>query len=336
MSERLFGTNGVRGVVNEDMNVQLALDVGKAIGTFMGGKVAIATDTRTSAHMIKNAVSAGLMASGVEVLDLGMLPTPALQYYVKGSAVKGGVMITASHNPPEFNGIKCVDYDGTEMPRDKEEMIEAIYFNQSFAQKSWRTVGSMRPITGVGQTYISVVRRQVDHAAIEDAKLKVVLDCANGAGSATSPQLLESLGVKAITLNANPQGTFPGHESEPTPENLRDLVEMVKVTGADLGIAHDGDADRCIFVDDKGNYLYGDRSLAIVAALCRRREGRRHGGHAGEHILLRGGRGQVRWRRGHLYQGRLAGGGAQDDRGQGHLRRRGERRAHLPGAPVLP
>ena len=265
MSERLFGTNGVRGVVNEDMSVQLALDVGKAIGTFMGGKVAIATDTRTSAHMIKNAVSAGLMASGVEVLDLGMLPTPALQYYVKGSAVKGGVMITASHNPPEFNGIKCVDYDGTEMPRHKEEMIEAIYFNQSFAQKSWRTVGSMRPITGVGQTYITVVRRQVDHTAIEDAKLKVVLDCANGAGSATSPQLLESLGVKAITLNANPQGTFPGHESEPTPENLRDLVEMVKVTGADLGIAHDGDADRCIFVDDKGNYLYGDRSLAIVA-----------------------------------------------------------------------
>jgi phosphomannomutase/phosphoglucomutase len=265
MSERLFGTNGVRGVVNEDMTAQLALDLGMAIGAYMGGKVAIATDTRTSAHMIKGAVCAGLMASGVEVLDLGMLPTPALQYYVKSSGVKGGVMITASHNPPQFNGIKCIDYDGTEMPRSKEEMIEAIYFNKSFAQKSWRAVGSMRPITGVGQSYIGAIRRQVDYTCIEDARLKVVLDCANGAGCVTSPQLLDMLGVRAITLNANPQGTFPGHESEPTPDNLKDLVEMVKVTGADLGIAHDGDADRCIFIDDEGNYLYGDKSLAIVA-----------------------------------------------------------------------
>src|SRR5512133_1223791 len=127
MAERLFGTNGVRGVVNQDMSAQLALDVGKAIGTFMGGRVALAYDSRTSADMLKCAVSAGLMSTGIEVLDLGLLPTPALQYYVKNSGVKGGVMITASHNPPQFNGIKCVDYDGTEMPRSKEEVIEGIY-----------------------------------------------------------------------------------------------------------------------------------------------------------------------------------------------------------------
>jgi len=265
MEQRLFGTNGVRGVVNQDMSAQLALDVGKAIGTFMGGKVAIATDSRTSADMIKCSVSAGLMAVGVDVLDLGMVPTPAIQYYVKNSGVKGGVMITASHNPPEFNGIKCIDYDGTEMARHKEELIEKVYFEKTFAQKSWCSIGTMRPMSGVGSSYINAVKRLVDAPAIADAKLTVVLDCANGAGSVTSPTLLDMLGVRAITLNANPQGTFPGHESEPTPDHLKDLVATVKATGADLGIAHDGDADRTIFVDDKGNYLYGDKSLALVS-----------------------------------------------------------------------
>ncbi|QLH74722.1 MAG: phosphoglucosamine mutase [Methanomassiliicoccales archaeon] len=273
MEQRLFGTNGVRGVVNEDMGAQLALDVGRAIGTFMGGKVALATDSRTSADMLRCSVAAGMMSVGVEVLDLGMLPTPALQYYVKNSGVKGGVMITASHNPPEFNGIKCIDYDGTEMPRAKEEVIEGIYFSKGFVQRSWRSIGSMRQVTGVDRSYINAVKRLVDAPAISDAKISVVLDCANGAGSVTSPALLEMLGVRAVTLNANPQGTFPGHESEPTPDHLKDLMAVVKATGADLGIAHDGDADRTIFVDDKGEYLYGDRSLALVASYIIREKG---------------------------------------------------------------
>ena len=265
VTSRLFGTNGIRGVVNQEMNASFALDVGCAIGSYMGGKVAIATDCRTSADMIKSAVAAGLMATGVSVLDCGMLPTPALQFYVKNSEVKGGVMITASHNPPEFNGIKCVDDDGTEMPREKEERIEAIYFNKSFVHKSWKSVGVIDAVEGVAREYTAAIRQRVKVDAIADAKLNVVLDCANGAASVTSPNLLASLGVRVISLNSNPQGTFPGHPSEPTPDNLKDLMATVKVTGADLGIAHDGDADRTIFVDDKGNFVYGDRSLAIVA-----------------------------------------------------------------------
>ena len=273
MAARLFGTNGIRGIVNQDMNATFALDVGSSIGTYMGGKVAVATDCRTSADMIKSAVAAGLMASGVNVLDLGMLPTPALQFYVKNSGVKGGVMITASHNPPEFNGIKCVDFDGTEMPREKEEKIEAIYFSRYFVHKGWKSVGAIGPVEGVARAYSAAIRRQVDVNAISDAKLNVVLDCANGAGSATSPDLLASLGVRVISLNSNPQGTFPGHPSEPTADNLKDLMATVKATGADLGIAHDGDADRTIFVDDKGNFVFGDRSLAIVARNSVRQKG---------------------------------------------------------------
>lgn len=263
---KLFGTNGVRGVINQDMNVELALNVGRAIGTFMMGRVAIATDSRTSGDLVRSAVSAGIMSAGSSVVELGMLPTPALQYYVKNSGVKGGVMITASHNPPEFNGIKCVDHDGTEMPRVKEEVIERIYDEKSFALPDWRSVGTISRLDGVGTSYVNAIRRSVDRAKIAEAGLNVVLDCANGAGCVTSPGLLDSLGVRAITLNGNPQGTFPGHPSEPTPENLKDLVAVVKATGADLGIAHDGDADRTIFVDGQGNYVYGDQSLTIVAS----------------------------------------------------------------------
>lgn len=265
MSQRLFGTNGVRGIVNEDMNVQLAMDLGKAIGTFMGGKVAIGSDPRTSADMFKSAVSCGLMSAGADVIDIGMVPTPVLQFHVKDNALSGGVMITASHNPPEFNGIKCVDSDGTEMPRHKEEQIEQIYFQRSFRSQDWRGVGTLQRSTGAVDPYLRSVKSLVDVKAINRSGLEAVLDCANGAGSAATPQLLDDLGVRAVTLNSNPRGTFPGHHSEPVEEHLQDLISLVKASGADLGIAHDGDADRTIFIDDRGRYLYGDRTLAIVA-----------------------------------------------------------------------
>jgi len=266
MSQRLFGTNGVRGVVNEFMGPQLALDVGRAIGTFMKGKVALATDCRTSADMIRSAVAAGLTSVGCDVLDLGALPTPALQYFVKISEISGGVMITASHNPPEFNGIKAVDADGTEMHRSREEGIERIYFSRAFAQKDWKGIGAVLPTSGAMDYYQKAVLSQVDIEAIRRAKLRVVLDCANGAGSLCTPTLLQRMGASASTLNCNPEGTFPGHPSEPVEENLGDLISLVKESGADLGIAQDGDADRAIFIDDKGRYVYGDRSLAVVAA----------------------------------------------------------------------
>jgi phosphomannomutase/phosphoglucomutase len=266
MAERLFGTNGVRGVVNEFMSPTLALNVGRAIGTYMGGRVALATDSRTSAAMVGSAVAAGLMSAGADVLDLGLAPTPVVQYYVKNAGINGGVMITASHNPPEFNGIKAIDADGTEMHRSREEEIEDIYFSGKFVTKDWQGVGRMRPVSGAIDRYLKDVVSRVNREAIAKAGLKVALDCANGAGSVSSPRLLEMLGVTAITLNCNPLGTFPGHPSEPTEDHLADLKALVKQTGAALGIAHDGDADRTIFVDDRGRFVDGDRSLAVVAA----------------------------------------------------------------------
>jgi phosphomannomutase/phosphoglucomutase len=265
-AERLFGTNGVRGIVNEFLSPALALNVGRAIGTYMGGKVALGTDPRTSAAMVGSAVAAGLMSAGSEVLDVGMVPTPVLQYFVKTSGINGGVMITASHNPPEFNGIKAIDADGTEMHRSREEEIEAIYFSEKFMTKDWQGVGQMHPASGAVDRYLKAVAGQVNREAIAKAGLKVVLDCANGAGSVSSPRLLEELGVNTVTLNCNPLGTFPGHPSEPTEDHLADLKSLVQESGAALGIAHDGDADRTIFIDDQGRFVDGDRSLAVVAA----------------------------------------------------------------------
>ncbi len=263
---RLFGTNGVRGVVNtEGMDCEFAMRLGLAIGTCMAGPVMVGTDARTSNDMLRTACSAGLMAAGCDVLDCGMVPTPTLQYAVKTNDVAGGVMITASHNPPEFNGIKCIDPDGTEMARANEERIEAVFHSRDFRRAEWAKIGRTRPYATAVDEYIEAIIALLDVETIRKADLRVAVDCSNGAASAVTPRLLERLGVRYVTLNADPNGAFPGHNSEPTPDNTKDIVDLVRAGGFDLGFVHDGDADRTIFVDDRGRYMYGDRSLALVA-----------------------------------------------------------------------
>ncbi|MCJ7561775.1 MAG: phosphoglucosamine mutase, partial [Thermoplasmata archaeon] len=263
---RLFGTNGVRGVVNTpEMDNVFALRLGQAIGTYMRGQVMIGTDARTSGHMIKSACAAGLMATGCDVLDCGVVPTPTIQFAVKNNKVAGGIMITASHNPPEFNGIKCIDPDGTEMARQNEEKIERIFHDKSFARADWTKMGMTKPYTTAIDEYVDAIIGLVDAQAIRKAGLRVAVDCSNGPASHVTPRMLERLGVKYVTLNADPNGAFPGHNSEPTPENTKDIVGLVKAGGFDFGFVHDGDADRTIFIDDNGRYLYGDRSLALCA-----------------------------------------------------------------------
>ncbi|UAL07915.1 MAG: phosphoglucosamine mutase [Candidatus Methanogranum gryphiswaldense] len=266
MAERMFGTNGVRGVINEYLTCELSLQMGKAIGLAMKGNIVIATDTRVSVDMIKTSVAAGIMATGYNVIDLGIVPTPALQFFVKthSEKVAGGVMITASHNPPQFNGIKCISSDGTEASRVEEVKVEELY-NTEITCVPWNKVGKMERFLGAGEEYIDSVLSFVDREAIRNANLTVCLDCANGAAFQTTPLLLKKLGVRAITLNCNAQGEFPGHQSEPVEENLIDLMSLVKKTGSNIGIAHDGDADRCVFISSEGKYVSGDKCLAILS-----------------------------------------------------------------------
>ncbi len=264
---RLFGTNGIRGVVGQDLTADLAVRVGRAIGTHFGaGTVALARDPRLSGPMLARAVAAGLMASGLEVIDLGMVPTPCAQYYVHMHAgLRGGVVITASHNPREFNGIKALDAQGMEMAREEEEAIEAVYFDAKYRTADWSAVGDLRTDAGAADLYLRGILARVDVDAIRGRKLTVVADPANGAGCVTTPYLLRALGCRVLTINGQPDGAFPGRLPEPTVEHLGNLMRMVVEAGADLGVAHDGDADRAIFVDEKGAFLYGDKSLALLA-----------------------------------------------------------------------
>ena len=262
---RLFGTNGVRGVTNEDMNVELACNLGMAIGTYFHGRIVIGTDTRTSNQMLKSAVISGLLSTGCDVIDVGIVPSPCLQYSVKLLNANAGVIITASHNPPEFNGIKVIDGDGTELPREKEEKIEDIYFGEKYERVGWEKIGKIGEWNAI-PIYINAIKSKVDVNAIKNAGLKVILDCGNGAGCLTSPYLLRELGCEVVTLNCQPDGLFPGRASEPSPQNCHDLINTVKSSDADIGIALDGDADRAIFIDEEGNYLHGDVTLAITAS----------------------------------------------------------------------
>ena len=264
---RLFGTNGIRGVVGTDMTADLAVRVGRAIGTFFaGGSVALARDPRLSGPMLSRAVASGLMAAGCDVVDLGMVPTPCAQFYVHDhKGLKGAVVITASHNPREFNGIKAIDGHGMEMRREDEEAIESIFFEDRARAASWSEVGSLRTDGSAVDRYLHAILSHVDAAAIRKRKFTVVADPGNGAGCVTTPYLLRELGCRVVSLNGQPDGAFPGRLPEPTVDHLGDLLRLVAQAHADLGVAHDGDADRAIFVDGTGTFLFGDRSFALLA-----------------------------------------------------------------------
>ncbi len=262
---KLFGTNGIRGVVGKDMGPELALGIGRAAGTYFKGEFAVGRDTRTSGKLLIDSVVSGISAVGCDVTDVGVVPTPCLQNYVRMRKLSAGVIITASHNPPEYNGIKCVDSLGMECSSDDEEAIEAIYFDKRYDSAAWDAVGKIQISNDALRPYIDSIVSKINRERILHRKLKAVLDCGNGAGGLTSPFIVGNLGCELITLNAQPDGHFPGRLPEPTSDNLTELMRIVREVGADIGIAHDGDADRVIFVDEKGGYIHGDKSMALIA-----------------------------------------------------------------------
>ena len=262
---RLFGTNGIRGVVNKELTSQMVIKIGSAIGTFFQhGNLIVGYDARTSGPMFARAVIAGLNATGCNVLLTGMSPTPALQFAVKNHKKDGAVIITASHNPPQYNGIKVVWNDGIELSREQEIEIENMFFDEKIRYAEWNGLGTNRDLPGVIDDYIKAIKEHVDVAGITKKHYHVVVDTANSVGSLAAPRLLRELGCKVTTINANIDGTFPGRLPEPRPENLKDLALTVKAVGADLGVAFDGDADRSIFVDENGEIHWGDKTFALV------------------------------------------------------------------------
>lgn len=264
---RLFGTNGIREVVGTRLTSGFVASVAAGIATTTppGPPIVVGWDGRTSSPAFARIMSAVLALGGHRVIEVGLLPTPAIQFNVTALGAQLGVIITASHNPPEFNGVKCIAGDGLEVTRDVEEKFEAAVEAGATPTLPFDRLGSIGQDTDGARRYVDGILAQVDAAAIARRKLRVVLDCGNGASIPTSPALLRRLGVRTVTLNAQVDGTFPGHLSEPTEANLADLVRTVPAVGADLGIAHDGDADRAVFVDEKGTYLPGERILTWIA-----------------------------------------------------------------------
>jgi len=267
MSERkLFGTNGIRGLVNVELTPEIAIKVGATIGTFFGKEknLLVGYDARTSGPMFAKAVISGLMATGCNVLLAGMAPTPALQFAVKNHKMDGGIIITASHNPPEYNGIKVIWNDGIETSHEQEVEIENIYFDSKIVFARWDKLGTKHELPGINDEYIQAIKKHVDKTKIANSHFHVVVDAANSVGGLTAPSLLRELGCKITSINANIDGTFPGRMPEPRPESLGDLASIVKAIKADIGVAFDGDADRSVFVDDKGTIQWGDKTFAII------------------------------------------------------------------------
>ena len=264
----LFGTDGVRGVANKDLTAELAVDLAIAaahilgeIGAFAGHrpKAIVGQDSRASGDFLEAAVVAGLTSAGVDVYRVGVLPTPAISYLVKESGADLGVMISASHNPMPDNGIKFFARGGDKLADSVEAQIEA-HLGEPWDRPTGKDVGRIINDDSAKQKYLSHLLATIN---TDLAGLKVVVDCANGAASFVAPHAYEKAGAKVTAISATPTGWNINENCGST--HLENLISEVKKTGADLGVAHDGDADRCLLIDHQGQVIDGDYILMILA-----------------------------------------------------------------------
>ena len=261
---KFFGTNGIRGVFPDDFNLEFIHDMTLSIGTyFEKGPILIGYDGRDSSPLICKIITSTLNSIGINCNIAGLVPTPCLEYAVKSLGYSGGIMITASHNPPQYNGIKPAGKDGVEISREDELLIEDIYLKKNWLSnpEKW---GTTEEETRSIETYLNGIKSHVNSKLIESKSFKVVLDLGNGAQAVTAPDFCKKVNCETILVNETIDGKFPGRGSEPTPQNLSVLSKTVIENQADFGIAFDGDGDRSIFCDNLGNILTGDRSALIL------------------------------------------------------------------------
>jgi len=253
---KLFGSSGIRDVVDSEF-LRLMFEVGLAVGNSCSSAV-IGCDSRTSSDAVKYAFLSGLLSGGAAASDAGLVPTPTLAYSSRHFEV--GVMVTASHNPPQYNGIKLVNPDGSAFDSAQRDKVESMLSSRSFKLASWENIAKC-------SAYAGAVEKHAERILADfpgKLRVKVVVDCGGGAASVITPHLLTRLGCDVVTMNCQPSGHFP-RGIEPLPENLGDLIQAVNNEKADLGIAHDGDADRLAVVDDKGRFVPGDKLIALFA-----------------------------------------------------------------------
>ncbi len=297
-TRRLFGTSGIRGVVNQDLSLDFCRRVALALGTTLpqSSTVCIATDTRVSRDVIKEAITTGLLSCGVNVVDLGILPTPALALLTRESGFAAGIMVTASHNPPEFNGIKLFTQDSSGYSQAQETEIEKIFFGKQFRQGK---KGTLEQGQDMKQRYLSFIEGKLsltgfkqqrdagggcdDGGRFREGKLslpefnhhlKVVVDPGNGAASRFASDIFVNMGLNVIPVNDEPDGLFPGRSPEPKEDTLQGTINFLRQHNADLAICFDGDADRVVFCDKDG-FLGFNEPIAFISTLAVKRTGKK-------------------------------------------------------------
>ena len=258
---RLFGSSGIRGLANVEVTPLLAQKVGAAIASqFEGGAILIGRDTRLSGEMLERALISGVVSCGFVAGTLGVVPTPAVAWLTKEMGAEAGVAISASHNPPQYNGLKIFDTTGMAYNVEQQERLETLIEREEFMTSSWNRVGSVEAMDA-GRIYVDALVQLT--ALARD--WNIACDLFNGATCTVAPALFEDLGVKATLLNAQPDGHFPAGNPEPTAESLARLGSMIRKMRADIGFGFDGDGDRMMAVDGKGRVPSPDRVLAAYA-----------------------------------------------------------------------
>lgn len=254
MSENVFRAYDIRAVFNEEIDAENIVRIGLAFGTYLGGQGLIFTgrDIRTSSKIVENAAVSGICSTGCDVASLGLLPIPLLNFYTWKHKPKAGLMVTASHNPPEFTGLRFRHNDGTGFSEENLK-IKKIYLEGKFDKKPWNKLGEFTSIN-TQLVILEYTKYLLEKISLE-RQLKVVLDPGTGTASVVAPQLFRKAGCKVFTINSQIDGTFPGRDSYPREGNINDLQKITADYGADIGVAYDGDADRAVFVDNKGRIV---------------------------------------------------------------------------------
>lgn len=265
---RLFGTDGARGIANGELTCEMAMNIGRAAAFVLTRenvkrpKVLIGKDTRASSNMLEMALASGLCSVGADVVLAGFIPTPAVAYLISDCGADAGVMISASHNPCEYNGIKLFNNSGYKLPDSIEEEIESLVLDDMSPIK-FPTGGD------VGNVFIrhDYVDKYIDHIIdstdVKLSGLKIALDCSNGSASYTAQRIFKALGAELHIMHANPDGENINANCGST--HMKGLIDYVNAYGMDLGLAFDGDSDRCLAVDEKGNLIDGDQLIAVFA-----------------------------------------------------------------------
>ena len=263
MSSLMISSSGIRGVVGESMTPTLAIEVASSFGMLIGkGPIVVGGDTRVSHDCIMSAFVSGLLSVGTDVIQIGKVTTPTVQQAIRSHKAKAGVVITASHNPIIWNGIKLMNESGSFLSTDQYNRFISMYENKSFKTVGYKDLGVISYDTSAIKNHVDLILSKIDTSSIKKSSLNVLIDANNGAGAVANPILFDALNINYTIINSEPNGLF-AHDPEPLKDNLNQIINELKQGDYDIGFVQDADADRLVILDEQGNFIGEDYSLAL-------------------------------------------------------------------------